>query len=352
MNTRIQKVQQIMKERGINQIILSDLTSIKYLTGCVVPLTQFLLALVINEVGKPTLVTFVATLGKITDEVVHARYLQHQDSVEFLSNYLDRQGVIAIDKKFPLGYFERLKAFLSLNYCVDSIVDGVRMIKDGGEQAALKEASRIADNVMIDVKKALVVGVTQDQIKALIQERILFHGGEGLSFDPTIAFGPNTGTYKGPNRALEQGDCVILDFGCKYQGYCSDTTRFFTFKSNQEAIRLYEVVYAAMQAAYQVIKPGVKIKEAALAARKVIVDHGYGNNSYYHLGHGVGLGIHELFYVAVTNEDEFQPGMCFSIEPGIYIPRQIGCRVEDLVLVTKDGCEILNHTDKVNIFLD
>jgi Xaa-Pro dipeptidase len=341
-----------MQENQIDQIILSDLTSIKYLTGCVIPLTQFLLALVINQVGKPTLITFVTNLGKVTDEVVHARYLQHQDSVEFLANYLSKDAKIAIDKKFSLGYFERLKNFVSFHYVVDSMVDSVRQIKDGEEQRRLRHASMIADQVMREVKEKLVIGISENDIRDYIKRRVVELGAEGLSFDPTIAFGVNTGVYRGPNRQLEDGDCVMLDFGCKYEGYCSDTTRFYTFKSNMEAQKMYQVVLAAQEAAYQIIKPGVKIKEAALAARKVIVDHGYGNNSYYHLGHGVGLGIHELFYVSVTNEEVFQEGMCFSVEPGIYIPRQIGCRVEDLVLVTKDGCEILNKTDKKMILLD
>lgn len=352
MNKRIEAVQRKMQDKGVSQIILSDLTSIKYLTGCIVPLTQFLLAMVINQEGKPILITFVTSFGKITDEVVHEKYLQHQDSVAFLAGFLTPNGVLAIDKKFGLGYFERLQACLDFTYIIDDMVDGQRLIKEEEEKNALRHASWIADQVMEEVRSKLVVGVSEDDIKYFVKKRVVELGAEGLSFDPTISFGPNTGAFKGPNRQLEPGDCVILDFGCRYNGYCSDTTRFYTFKSNLEAQAIYAVVHAAQQAAYRVIKPGVKIKEAALAARKVIVDSGYGNNSYYHLGHGVGLGIHELFYVSVTNEDLFQPGMCFSIEPGIYIPRKIGCRVEDLVLVTETGCEILNKTDKDNILLD
>lgn len=341
-----------MIERGIDQIILSDLTSIRYLVDCVVPPMQFLAVVLINQEEKPLLITFAAALAKTSENVKPTYYLQHQDGVEFLASHIKKEGLVAIDKKFPFGYFERLKKQVNFNYIVDDIVDGVRVIKEEEEKEYLRKASSIADQVMVETKAKLKIGVKESEIKTFIEKRVFELGGEGLSFYPTIAFGSNTGRRRGDDRALEKGDNVLLDFGCKYNGYCSDITRIYTFRSNKEAEKLYRVVLEAQKAAYSIIKPNIKIKEAAKAARKVIEDSGYGANNHYHLGHGVGLGIHEIFYVSLTNEDVFKPGMCFSVEPGIYFPGIIGSRVEDLVLVTEDGVEILNKVDKEDIFLD
>ena len=140
---------------------------------------------------------------------------------------------------------------------------------------------------------------------------------------------------------------VLFDIGCIKDGYCSDMTRSFYFGSVSDAHReVYETVRAANEAAIAKVRPGVPLKELDLAARDLITDKGYGPYFTHRLGHFIGLSEHEYGDVSCVNETLAVPGMIFSIEPGIYLAGDTGVRIEDLVLVTEDGCEILNHYPK------
>ena len=145
-------------------------------------------------------------------------------------------------------------------------------------------------------------------------------------------------------KKLEPGDFVTMDFGCRYHGYCSDMTRtFFTGEPSEEERKVYELVRQAQAAAEALVKPGVRLCDIDAAARDLITEAGYGPYFNHRLGHFIGLEDHEAGDVSAVNEKVVAPGMCFSIEPGIYLPGKFGVRIEDLVLVTEDGCEVLNH---------
>ena len=146
---------------------------------------------------------------------------------------------------------------------------------------------------------------------------------------------------------LKEGDVVLFDVGCMKDGYCSDMTRSFYYKTVTDEHRVvYETVKAANEAAIAKVKPGVPLKELDLAARDLITNAGYGPYFNHRLGHFIGLSEHEYGDVSSVNETKAVPGMIFSIEPGIYLAGDTGVRIEDLVLVTEDGCEVLNHYSK------
>ena len=147
------------------------------------------------------------------------------------------------------------------------------------------------------------------------------------------------------NRTLKEGEAVVVDMGCVIDGYCSDMTRTFFVGYNSEK-EIYDLVLKANLAAEAMIKPGVRFKDIDKAARQVIEEACYGQYFIHRLGHGIGMEVHEPFDVSATNDMIVEEGMCFSIEPGIYIKDRIGIRIEDLVLVTSDGVEVLNKYPK------
>ena len=147
--------------------------------------------------------------------------------------------------------------------------------------------------------------------------------------------------------------CVLLDVGGIYDGYCSDMTRtFFTAEPTEEERKVYELVRAANEAAEAIIKPGVRLCDIDAAARNVIAAAGYGEQFTHRLGHFIGLEDHEFGDVSSNFDRPVEEGMCFSIEPGVYLEGKFGVRIEDLVIVTKDGCEVLNHYPKQLKVLD
>ena len=174
-------------------------------------------------------------------------------------------------------------------------------------------------------------------------------GSSKPSFAPLICFGANCAEPHHDTDAslLKTGDSVILDVGLTWQSYCSDMTRtVFMGTPTDEQKRVYDIVRAANDAGRAAVRPGIPLKEVDRVARKVIEDAGYGPQFIHRTGHGIGLEVHEFPDVSATSEVIAKPGMIFSVEPGIYLPGKFGVRVEDLVVVTEDGCETLNAAPK------
>ena len=161
--------------------------------------------------------------------------------------------------------------------------------------------------------------------------------------------GPNGSLPHGipSDKKVQEGEFITMDFGCKYQGYCSDMTRtFFCETADPDYAAIHDLVRSANEKAESLIRPGVRFCDLDKAARDVISEAGYGEYFTHRLGHSIGMQAHEAGDVSQGNPAEIQEGMTFSIEPGVYLPGKFGVRVEDLVLVTADGCEVLNHADK------
>ena len=225
----------------------------------------------------------------------------------------------------------------------------LRAQKDLEELEALTAAQRIAERALEDILNDIRPGITEKEIAARIQYRMLHYGAEDKSFDPIVVSGPNGSLPHGvpSEKLIQAGEFVTMDFGCVYHGYCSDMTRtFFCKTADPKYAAIHDLVRSANEIAEGMIRPGIPLRELDIAAREHIASAGYGEYFTHRLGHFIGQTEHEKGDVSAVTELVAKPGMIFSIEPGVYLPGQFGVRVEDLVLVTEEGCEILNRVDK------
>ena len=211
----------------------------------------------------------------------------------------------------------------------------------------MRQASLNNDKVMARVRELIQVGKSEKQLEQEINAAFRELADSDPSFDTIVAFAENCADPHAvpSDKVLEEGMSVIVDMGCQFEGYCSDMTRtYFVGQNTMEEV--YETVRRANLAGIAAVKPGVRFCDIDRACRQVIEEAGYGSYFIHRTGHGIGLSVHEPFDVSAVDEIVVEEGMCFSIEPGIYLPGVGGVRIEDLVLVTSDGCEVLNHDPK------
>ncbi len=230
------------------------------------------------------------------------------------------------------------------------LVTPLRLIKSAEEIETLREASALAEGVLADVVDSLKVGDMESEIAARIEYEFRRRGAEGASFGAIALFGARGSLPHGiPGaRTLASGDGVLIDLGCRLHGYCSDLTRTYAFGTIPGGWfkEIYELTLTAQLTALKKVGPGVPCKEVDAAARSVIAEGGFGSNFGHGLGHGVGIEIHEAPRLNAESQTLLEPGMVVTVEPGIYLPSQGGVRIEDLIVVTEDGFEILSSTPK------
>lgn len=224
-----------------------------------------------------------------------------------------------------------------------------RAVKEEWELDQLRKAQRIADAALLETLPRLKVGMTELEAQAELIYCMYKNGAQGLSFDPIVVSGPNTSLPHGVagNRLIQEGDFLTMDFGVLYQGYCSDTTRTVAFGyATEEMRKVYNVVLEAQREAIAATKAGVTGKMIDGIARQVITDAGYGDYFGHSYGHGVGLEIHEAPNMNMRNDQILPAGAVCSAEPGIYLPGKFGVRIEDVTILTADGCENLTKLPK------
>lgn len=350
MENRVLKVMERCKTKGIETLIVSDPISIFYLTGIHVEPGERLYALQLSQSGKMRF--FMNRLFPIQapDEI---EIIWHSDTdrpVEAMAAYLKDSKTIGIDKNWPARFLLKLmEAVPQASYVNGSeAVDSVRMRKDDEEQRKMAASSSLNDRVMEKAQAALKEGMTELEMVEVL--RNLFHSeGATFSFQPIVCFGENAANphHENGNRKLKEGDAVILDIGGLKDHYCSDMTRTLFFKkAPQNGETIYNLVKEANLKAIEAVKPGVRFCDIDKAARRVIEAGGYGPQFLHRTGHSIGLEVHDYGDVSSVNEEVVKPGMIFSIEPGIYLEGRFGVRIEDLVLVTKEGCKVLNKVSK------
>ncbi len=224
----------------------------------------------------------------------------------------------------------------------------LRIRKDRAEVELLRRAARAVDEVVGRLASMRFSDRTERELSDLVAAMTLEAGSELATFK-IVAAGPHAASphHEPTSRVIEHGDAVVVDFGGKVGGYCSDTTRtFHVGEPVAEYREVHEVVRRAQQAGVEAVAPGVSCESVDAAARSVITEAGYGEFFIHRLGHGIGLDGHEDPYLVEGNSEPLEPGMAFSIEPGIYLPGRFGVRIEDIVVCTEDGAERLNVSSR------
>jgi len=226
-----------------------------------------------------------------------------------------------------------------------SIVEDKRQVKDPREIQKLKQATQITAMAFEHIKKFLVPGIKEIEVAAEFERFIRYHGCAASAFDIIVASGPNSSQphHLSGQRILKDNEPVLIDLGVDYQGYKSDLTRvLFLGKITVLVRKVYDIVLKAQELAIKRVRSGAEMAAIDKVAREYIASKGYGKYFTHNLGHGLGLEVHEDPRISGNEASAVRPGMVFTIEPGIYLPGKFGIRIEDMILVTSKGCEVLS----------
>lgn len=347
--SRINRVIENMNRCGLDQILVTATPSVYYLTGKWVNPGERMLALYLNSNGDVQLYANRLFALSGSEGLPLVEFDDTEDSVKILADRV-KAGKLGVDKTWPSHFTIRLmEARSDVRPVLGSApVDDARMCKDAQEIELMREASRLNDEALRRSYACLQEGMTELELQDAYLKNAKAAGGDGASFTPITCFGANCAEphHDNDETRLKKGDSVILDVGLMHKRYCSDMTRTVFFGSAMdEEKKVYEIVRRANEAGRAAVKPGLPMCEFDRAARKVIEDAGYGAYFIHRTGHGIGLEVHEHPDNSATSQIIAKPGMCFSVEPGVYLPGKFGVRVEDLVTVTEDGCETLNQLE-------
>ena len=345
---RTEKLQSKMKQLGIEALLISEASMIEYLIGTRFNVAERFLGLVITH---HDVVLYLNRLFPYENtELTICRFDDTDNIIHTLARSLTC-AKLGVDHHLASGFLLKLMRYRpDISFYIGSdIADSVRCVKDETEREAMRQASKLNDLAMSEVRVMLKLGMSEVEAALKIKQIFATLTEEGVSFDPIVAFGDHTSDpHAEPSeRTLSYGDAIIVDMGCRFHGFCSDMTRTF-FMGENPMKEIYDTVVQANLAAEAIIRPGIKLSEVDSAARNVIIAAGYGPLFIHRTGHGIGMEVHEPYDVSQTSEKVIEEGMCFSIEPGIYLNGVGGVRVEDLVLVTGNGVEVLNSFSKTS----
>lgn len=349
--SRLARVRENLARRTIDQMLVVDPLSIWWLCGYYTEPYERFLALYVPAEGTPTL--FANRLFPDASGC-GARVVEFSDAddpVPLVAKVTMPDRPLGVDKELAARWLVPLmEAGAASRFVLASdAVDGARSIKDARERELMRAASRTNDEAMAWLVDQVRPGVTECQIADGLLGEYRRLGAQGHSFSPIVSFGDHAADphHEPDDTPFVPGDMVLFDVGCKRDWYCSDMTRtFFSAEPTEHQRAVYEAVRRANEEAEKIVRPGVTFAEIDLTARRVIEDAGWGPAFTHRLGHQIGLVDHEPGDVSSTHDEPVRPGQCFSIEPGIYLPGDMGVRIEDLVIVTEDGCEVLNSYPK------
>ncbi len=327
--------------------LITEMVNIRYLTGFSGTSATLLAA------GDD--VWFLTDSRYITqahDQVMGVNVREYKERLEAVAGLLKERGVKS------LGFESRQTSFSTVEDMREKfkgvslaptkkIVESQRLIKDEPEIEAMRSLIGMLVKVYPEAINLIRPGAVERDVAVELEYRLKKLGADGAAFDFIVASGERSALPHGvaSGKVIDDGDMVILDWGAKGWGYHSDNTRVFGVgKVSAQLKDIYKVVLEANQAAIDSVKPGVALKDVDGAARKVIKDAGYGDYFGHGTGHGVGLFIHEDPKVSWTSESVAKAGMVFTVEPGVYLPGEGGARVEDMVHVTDESCEVLSQS--------
>jgi Xaa-Pro dipeptidase len=348
---RLQRAGELMGELGFSALFCEPATSFDYLVGANFGRSERLIALVMAAGEQPLIVApsfEVERVGRAVDSVSDIRgWEEDEDPFQTVAGALAgrKPGTIAVEPSVRFGMTRRLQAVLPDWEVADGepLFRRLRIIKSEDELKMIRRAISITETSITATIAALEPGLTDREVAGRLSNQMAGRGVRGgglVQFGPTSAL-PHGGTE---GRRLEPGMIVLIDAGCRVNGYTSDITRTHVFGDDPPVPfrEVFNTVFAAQSAAYEAGQPGMECQRLDQIARSVIESAGYGEHFTHRLGHGMGMDGHEPPYLVKGNSLMLEPGMVFTIEPGIYLPGEWGVRIEDDFVVRADGLEPLS----------
>lgn len=355
---RLARLATAARDAGVDAVLIAPGADLTYLLGHSVDSHERLTGLVVAAADAPTLLVPALERGGWSETAAERlieipTWTDGQDSYAALARLLPRDiRSLAVDDHLPAMHVLNLgeavpDARLSL---AGVLLAELRMRKDAAELAALADVGAAVDRVQSRVGEWLRAGRTERAVAADIAAALVEEGHSVAEF-VIVASGPNSASphHDASDRVIEPGDAVVIDIGGPApSGYVSDCTRTFRVAGESDPLlaEVHAIVRAAQDAGVAAVRPGATAESVDAAARAVIVDAGYGDAFITRTGHGIGLEVHEHPYIVSGNSMPLEPGMTFSIEPGIYLPGRFGVRIEDIVAVTADGVRRLNEAPR------
>jgi Xaa-Pro aminopeptidase len=351
MSGRVEAIRKRLEAEGIEAFICYSYPNYRYLsrfTGS--------LGIVIITLSRAILISDFRYRTQIEEEVSGFDYAEIKGPPEetVLAQLTDLKiSKLAFEAPhLTYKHYAQLKLIDTIELVpTENWVEDLRVVKDEEEIELLEKAIAITDEAVEELSHRIKPGMTEKQVSNLINNIIRSRGGKKEAFDLIVAAGPRSAMphAQPTDRPIQKGEPIVVDIGAQFDGYNSDLTRTLWLGKIGEPkiLEIYEIVDKAQAAAIESIKPGMACKDIDAIARDMIADAGYGEYFGHGLGHGVGLDVHEQPTISRLGKGEVKPGMVFSVEPGIYIPDTGGVRIEDLIVVTDDGCRKLSKAPRL-----
>ena len=350
---RIDRLVEILVKKGLEHIMIGPSSDMEYLTKIAPIIDERFKVLVISKNGKNFAIAPQICKDEFEEELlpdipvylwgddtgpaaaIDMAFGEHglSDVTVALNDGIRAIDVLSMQKKYQLKLVDG-----------DELVSILRRAKSPEEIERQKAVGALADEVLCEIENFIRPGLREYDIWLKLRDEFERRGGGKIS--GIFASGPNGAMphYTKYDRVIEKNDLMVVDFGGTYRGYRSDTTRTFVIgEPTEEQRKVYEVVLKAQKAGEAFVKPGIRACDLDRTVRGVIEEAGYGSYFTHRTGHGIGIIAHEPPYITATETTTLQEGMTFSIEPGIYLPGKFGVRIENCVVVTKDGCEAFTH---------
>ncbi|HSK23058.1 MAG TPA: Xaa-Pro peptidase family protein [Egicoccus sp.] len=356
---RLGRAQAALRDADVGALLVGPSADLRYLVGYHALPLERLTMLVVPATGEPALVVPALEAARAEESGAHRLaplrpWGETDDPIALVTGLLADAGVLGHDRPARLALQDRLWTSFTLQLQAalpaatwvpgSQVMRDLRLRKSADEIRALHEVGAAIDAVHAAVPELLRPGRTEAEVGRDITELILQDHDE-VNF-VIVASGPNGASphHETGSRVLTEGDAVVVDIGGTRNGYCSDMTRDYAIGHVPDGYaELHAVLEAAQEAAVQAVRPGVTAASIDEAARAVIRDAGYGEQFIHRTGHGIGVEEHEEPWIVGGNDETVTAGMAFSVEPGIYVPGRYGARIEDIVVVTADGVERVNH---------
>jgi len=339
---------------GLTGVLVAPGPDLVYLAGYApVAITERLTLLALQKGRQPAMI--LPSLERPDAEgapsagtIALTEWADGTDPFAVFAPVLDPGGTYAIsDSAWALQLLGLQKALPDTHYMsMTAALPMLRAIKDAAELERLAAAGAAADACFEAILEVRFAGRKETEVAADLAKLLIDHGHSQVDFT-VVGSGPNGANphHEAGDRTIESGDMIVLDFGGLKNGYGSDTSRtIHVGDPTDEEREVYEIVRAAQQTGFEAVRPGVPCQDIDRACRRVISEAGYGEQFLHRTGHGIGVTTHEPPYMVEGEAQPLQPGMCFSIEPGIYLAGRFGVRIEDIVTVTDDGGRRLNGT--------